>query len=61
MPPDSRAGFLTFTQSGDPSPRYREPSRLDTMPSHPRAFSVRARNHCAKALFFWNMSNRHAN
>ena len=23
--------------------------------------SVRARNHCAKALFFWNMSNRHAN
>src|SRR5208283_1702040 len=26
----------------------------------PRAFSVRARNHCAKALFFWNMSNRHA-
>ncbi len=27
----------------------------------PRAFSVRARNHCAKALFFWNMSNRHAN
>src|SRR6516162_8216931 len=27
----------------------------------PRAFSVRARNHCAKALSFWNMRNRHAN
>ena len=27
----------------------------------PRAFSVRARNHCAKALFFWNRRNRHAN
>ena len=26
----------------------------------PRAFSVRARNHCAKALSFWNMRNRHA-
>ena len=27
----------------------------------PRAFSVRARNHRAKALSFWNMRNRHAN
>src|SRR5262252_10569319 len=27
----------------------------------PRAFSVRARNHCAKAQSFWNMRNRHAN
>src|SRR5262245_47924180 len=27
----------------------------------PRAFSVRARNHCAKVLSFWNMRNRHAN
>jgi hypothetical protein len=27
----------------------------------PRAFSVRARNHFAKALPFWNMRNRHAN
>jgi hypothetical protein len=25
-----------------------------------RAFSVRARNHCARALSFWNMRNRHA-
>src|SRR4249920_289729 len=27
----------------------------------PRAFSARARTHFAKALFFWNMSSRHAN
>ena len=27
----------------------------------PPAFMVRARNHCAKALFFWNLSNRRAN
>ena len=27
----------------------------------PWAFSVRARNHCAKALSFWNRRNRHAN
>ena len=27
----------------------------------PRAFSVRARNHCAKALSFWCRRNRHAN
>ena len=27
----------------------------------PPAFMLRARNHCAKALFFWNLSNRHAN
>src|SRR5882724_2050222 len=27
----------------------------------PRALSVRARNHCAKVLSFWNMRNRHAN
>jgi hypothetical protein len=27
----------------------------------PRAFSVRARNHCAKPLSFWNIRNRHAN
>ena len=27
----------------------------------PRAFSVRDRNYCAKALSFWNMRNRHAN
>ena len=26
----------------------------------PRAFSVRARNHCAKELSFWNMRNRQA-
>ena len=27
----------------------------------PRVFSARARNHCAKALSFWNMRKRHAN
>ena len=27
----------------------------------PRAFSVRARYHCARALLFWNMRKRHAN
>jgi hypothetical protein len=27
----------------------------------PRAFSVRARYHCAKALSFWYVRNRHAN
>ena len=49
--------------------------RYDTLPHEPpqgdqklrskalrvlRAFSVRVRNHRAEALFFWNMSNRHA-